>query len=222
MDQPLDLSTLEARQVDPEVFRRVWARVMPDQQNSPIEVDPPLSRSSPSQATTYSSVQSPSVEPSSPTSPAQETGPAFSSAVASNSKLKANPERQTAEPVLRHLMDLAQEGMMTGKALSRRGGNHARVLSALAADHQQALRKLSAAYFLETGRRYQPRTGAIPRNSALSLALREQFLWEQRLAKKCLQAGELLEDPSLRELCHEMAQDSALHNRTIRSLLERM
>ena len=35
------LEMLATQQVDPEVFRRVWARVMPDQRDSPILVVPP-------------------------------------------------------------------------------------------------------------------------------------------------------------------------------------
>ena len=34
------LEMLATQQVDPEVFRRVWARVMPDQRDSPIVVLP--------------------------------------------------------------------------------------------------------------------------------------------------------------------------------------
>ena len=39
MEQQMDLSALDGRNMDPETFRRVWARVMPNQENSPVVLD---------------------------------------------------------------------------------------------------------------------------------------------------------------------------------------
>ena len=41
MEQQVDLSALDGHQIDPETFRRVWARVMPDQRDSPLVLSPP-------------------------------------------------------------------------------------------------------------------------------------------------------------------------------------
>lgn len=59
-------------------------------------------------------------------------------------------------------------------------------------------------------------------NAVLALALRDQFLWEQRWARACLQTAEELEERSLQMLCRELAQEAVFHNRTIRRMLEGM
>ncbi|SCH54196.1 Uncharacterised protein [uncultured Clostridium sp.] len=119
-------------------------------------------------------------------------------------------------------MDLAKEGVFIAQALVRRGGSCSRSLSCLAADHRRALRQLSAAYFLITGQRYRPPTPSVVINASLPLALRDQFVWEQRWERANQQAAETTSDACLKELYQELAQDGVLHAATIRSLLEQM
>lgn len=196
-------AALEAQQIDPEVFRRVWARVMPDQSRSPIAVDSPVPSASRAPAS-----PSPARSPTPPAKPKQQPS-------------APPPQEEPGQP-LKRLMDLSREGIVFSGALVQRTGNRGRPLSALVRDHQRALRQLRAAYFLVTGRNYQPAGAPPPRNISLPMALREQFLWEQRWAAACLEAAERMSDSTLRELCRELAQDASLHTRTILGVLEGM
>ena len=92
----------------------------------------------------------------------------------------------------------------------------------LADDHRLAFRRLSAAYFLITGKRYQPACSAPSLPAALPLALRQQFLWEQQWEQANRQAAQVSADTCLNELYLELAQEGALHAGMIRSLLEQM
>lgn len=124
---------------------------------------------------------------------------------------------------LERLMTLAVEGARAGRALARRSsGSCARALSALAQDHRSAFRRLSAAYFLITGKRYSPKCPELKLPSSLPLALRRQFVWEQQWERNNNQAAQAAADPCLRELYLELAQEGALHAGIIRSLLEQM
>ncbi len=195
MEQQPDLTMLEQQQIDPEVFRRVWARVMPDEKNSLIAVTPP------------DAAPAPAVEEKRLAIP-EERAPS----------LTGKEETET----LRRLMDLVQEGIGASQGLVRRAGGHARTLSGLLSDHQRALRQLAACYFLAAGSRYRP-AGTVPvRSGSLAQALREQYLWERKWSRLCLEAAEGLEDPAVQELCQELAQDGGLHCRAIRAMLERM
>ena len=125
MDQQLSERGLSLRPFDPEVFARVWSRVMPDQALSPIQPALPALRS-----------------------PAQ-TAPAPSC-------LGEGSARYV--PQLEALMDQLHAALGSVRQLARRGGGRAsRLLASLAADQQRQLRRLSAAYFLITGRLYAPR-----------------------------------------------------------------
>ena len=143
MDQQLSERGLSLRPFDPEVFARVWSRVMPDQALSPIQPALPALRS-----------------------PAQ-TAPAPSC-------LGEGSARYV--PQLEALMDQLHAALGSVRQLARRGGGRAsRLLASLAADQQRQLRRLSAAYFLITGRRYAPKgQGAAP-SGPLSSALRTLF-----------------------------------------------
>ncbi len=124
---------------------------------------------------------------------------------------------------LEQLMTLAQAGAAAGRSMARRaGGTCARALSALARDHRSAFRRLSAAYFLITGRRYCPRRERVSLPASLPLALRQQFLWEQRWEQANKQGAQSTADPCLKELYQELAQEGAFHAGTIRSILEQM
>ena len=120
-------------------------------------------------------------------------------------------------------MVLARSGAAAGRAMARRAsGTCAKTLSALACDHRSAFKRLSAAYFLITGQRYTPKCEAVKQPASLPLALRQQFLWEQRWEQANRQAAQSTADPCLKELYQELAQEGALHAGCIRSLLEQM
>lgn len=118
---------------------------------------------------------------------------------------------------------MAQTGMLTAQAIARRAsGSCARTMNSLAADHRQAVRRLSAAHFLITGQRFKPSCPAVSLPSTVPLALREQFIWEQRWEQCNHQAAHDTSDPCLEALYQELAQEGAFHAGTIRSLLEQM
>lgn len=207
MEQQVDLSAMDIRQIDPETFRRVWARVMPDQRDSPLVLTPPAPGPRSGKKT----------EPKEKKLPRERGTP----------EKKPEREEKTApregdEERLERLMDLAREGAEGAGALARRMGNRGREMAGIAEDHRRTLRRLDAAYFLATGRRRRPGSGSPGRNGDLEMDLRERFLWERRWENACREAAEKMEDPALKELCRELARDASLHQRTIRTALERM
>lgn len=124
---------------------------------------------------------------------------------------------------LKELMTLAKTGALAGRALARRSnGPTAKAMSVLAQDHRSAFRRLSAAYFLITGKRYTPQCAAPLLPAFLPLALRQQFAWEQQWELKNNQAAQATADPCLRALYQELAQEGAFHAGAIRSILEQM
>ncbi len=213
MEQEYDLSELIRQQPGPEVFRRVWDRVMPDQRDSPlILAAPPGGEAVPP-------APAPAPEPTPEPAPVPEPAPS-----PAEPPLGLGEASQPDTAALAALMDRARENLSAAWALARRrspqGGG--RALSELAADHSRATRQLSAAYFLITGTRYRPAEKKTALPASLPLALRDQFVREQRWERACRRAAEATGDPCLRELYLELAQDGALHAGTIRSLLERM
>lgn len=222
--------------VDPETFRRVWQRVMPDQTGSPLEVEngpaavPDTAR--PAVPTQSGETGEGAGEESGADLPpvpacAQEGGQEGESApcVCQGTPSQCLGESSAGETArLEELMGMARRGMLAGQALARRGGSACArsALRSLADDHRYALRRLSAAYFLITGRRYRP-CGQIPALPAdLCLALREQFQWERRWAFCAEQGAQAAQDPCLKELYQELAREGACHAGAIRSLLEQM
>ncbi|MEA4933838.1 MAG: hypothetical protein VB071_09750 [Lawsonibacter sp.] len=204
MEQTLDRAAAEVPQIDPETFRRVWERVMPDQKNSPIVVKPSEGNSAPAPLAD-APLAGRKIQPE---TTASESGP------------DTGTEAENGEQDLRQLIDMAAEGAEAAQALARRAGSGSGPLSGLMADHRRALRQLSAAYFLETGQRYQPKRHTPVRSKGLIQALREQYLWEQRWALVCLQTAKRVKEPSIQDLCRELAQDASLHNCAIRRVLE--
>lgn len=203
MEQQMDLSALDGRQIDPETFRRVWARVMPEQENSPLVLSPPAPNERRSAR--------PEREGAERKGTGEDPRPG---------ELPAPEERE--EERLERLMELLQEGAEGAGALSRRMGSRGRGMAEVTEDHRRALRRLAAAYFLATGRRRRPGGGRAVRSGDLGMGLREQYLWERRWEAACRKAAEETGDPALGELCRELAQDASLHQRTIRATLERM
>ena len=207
MEQQVDLSALDGRQIDPETFRRVWARVMPDQRDSPLVLDPPAPTSRNGKKPEERGKNLPRERRVPENKPKKEE--------------KTAPRERDGER-LEGLMDLAREGAEETGALARRMGNRGREMVGIAEDHRRALRRLAAAYFLLTGNRRHPKGGSPGRHGDLETDLRERFLWERRWESACREAAEGTEDPALEELCRDLARDASLHQRTIRATLERM
>lgn len=242
MELKVDLPSLSGQNIDPATFQRVWDRVMPGQPTvqestsipdtsvpaiptQPLEETPPVETPP---------VEQPPVAPDLPPVPDCPAEPVCP-------ECPSNPDRPEEPPVpgsptfclseasqgdsgrLEELMTLACTGAVAGRAAARRAGSScSKVLSALACDHRSAFRRLSAAYFLITGRRYTPKCTAPSLPVSLPLTLRQQFLWEQQWELKNKQAAQATSDPCLKELYLELAQEGSFHAGTIRSLLEQM
>lgn len=199
MEQELDLSTLNGQNLDPELFRRVWDRVMPNQENSPLVLDAPKA----------DFPDEPAIPASLPAEPASPP------ACLSDSS-------QADLPVLQQLIDQAQATLTALLPLLRAGGLVARTASGIAADYRRALRQLSAARFLIVGQRYHPAPATTTAFPSIPLALRDQFIRAKHWQWICGQAGQATNDMCLRELYEELARTGSLHAGLIRSLLEQM
>ena len=174
---------------DLEIFRRVWARVMPDGEGSPIALEP---------------------EPSERTEQ-QERPP----------EERSGPEREPGAS-LEMLMDRTRAAFESAQHLVRRAGRYGQSIGAVAAEDRTALRRLSAAYYLETGRDYRSnRTPQSPEPLALAPALRRQYQREEELEGLCVNQMKRSAGTQA-ELLEELSLQFRRHCRTLRQTLERM
>ena len=174
---------------DPETFRRVWARVMPDGEGSPIALEP---------------------EPSERTEQ-QESLP----------EERSGPEREPGAS-LEILIDRTRAAFESAQNLVRRAGRYGQSIGAVAAEDRTALRRLSAAYYLETGRDYRSnRTPQSPEPLALAPALRRQYQREEELEGLCVNQMKRSAGTQA-ELLEELSLQFRRHCRTLRQTLERM
>ena len=120
-------------------------------------------------------------------------------------------------------MDLAQEGAAASAQLQRMAGpQNQRMFAGFSASFHLAQKRLSAAYYLETGKHYQPRSASPQRTGPLSQCLRQQFLWEQNWTRACLRAAGQIRDPEIGSLLRNLGQEGNRHCQSIRALLERI
>ena len=174
---------------NPETFRRVWARVMPDGEGSPIALEP---------------------EPSERTEQ-QESLP----------EERSGPEREPGAS-LEMLIDRTRAAFESAQNLVRRAGRYGQSIGAVAAEDRTALRRLSAAYYLETGRDYHSnRTPQSPEPLALAPALRRQYQREEELEGLCVNQMKRSAGTQA-ELLEELSLQFRRHCRTLRQTLERM
>lgn len=174
---------------DPETFRRVWARVMPDGEGSPIALEP---------------------EPSERTEQ-QESPP----------EERSGPEREPGAS-LEMLIDRTRAAFESAQNLARRAGRYGQSIGAVAAEDRTALRRFSAAYYLETGRDYRSnRTPQSPEPLALAPALRRQYQREEELEGLCVNQMKRSAGTQA-ELLEELSLQFRRHCRTLRQTLERM
>ena len=203
--------------VDPATFQRVWNRVMPDQSLSPIEMDtiepvPPEQPIQPIQP-----IQPPeTIQPIEPVGPAPPEVP----------DLPDLPEPPSVQ-LLPALMDQLYAAWQRSQCLTRQtSGSVNRVFANSAEEQRRGLKRLSAAYFLQSGQWYTPgrtqnnarmgqsRTGGLPN------LLRERYQWERQWEQTCRQAAQAVQDEAVRSLLNCLAQEAAGRAGQIRTLLE--
>lgn len=187
---------------DPEVFQRVWNRVMPDQDRSPIAMDAPAQPAVP--ALSPAPEQPPETPPQVPLTCLGEGSRPYTQAI-------------------RDMMDQTRGFLRSLQALSRRSGSRAaRVLSGIAGDLRREERRLSTAHFLITGERYSPsQTGAVP-SGPLPLALRALFQQLHQRAAQARAAAQGMGDPCLQQLFQDLGEDAEFYAQRLRALLEEM
>ena len=206
--------------VDPATFQRVWNRVMPDQSLSPIEMDtiepvPPEQPIQPIQP-----IQPPeTIQPIEPVEPAPPEVPDLPD-------LPDLPEPPSVQ-LLPALMDQLYAAWQRSQCLTRQtSGSVNRVFANSAEEQRRGLKRLSAAYFLQSGQWYTPgrtqnnarmgqsRTGGLPN------LLRERYQWERQWEQTCRQAAQAVQDEAVRSLLNCLAQEAAGRAGQIRTLLE--
>lgn len=193
---------LSLQPFDPEVFQRVWNRVMPDQDRSPIAMDAPAQHAVP--ALSPAPEQPPETPPQVPLTCLGEGSRPYTQAI-------------------RDMMDQTRGFLRSLQALSRRSGSRAaRVLSGIAGDLCREERRLSTAHFLITGERYSPsQTGAVP-SGPLPLALRALFQQLHQRAAQARAAAQGMGDPCLQQLFQDLGEDAEFYAQRLRALLEEM
>ena len=193
---------LSLQPFDPEVFQRVWNRVMPDQDRSPIAMDAPAQPAVP--ALSPVPEQPPETAPQVPLTCLGEGSRPYTQAI-------------------RDMMDQTRGFLRSLQALSRRSGSRAaRVLSGIAGDLRREERRLSTAHFLITGERYAPsQTGAAP-SGPLPLALRTLFQQLHQRAAQARAAAQGMGDPCLQQLFQDLGEDAEFYAQRLRALLEGM
>lgn len=193
---------LSLQPFDPEVFQRVWNRVMPDQDRSPIAMDAPAQPAVP--ALSPAPEQPPETAPQVPLTCLGEGSRPYTQAI-------------------RDMMDQTRGFLRSLQSLSRRSGSRAaRVLSGIAGDLRREERRLSTAHFLITGERYSPsQTGAVP-SGPLPLALRALFQQLHQRAAQARAAAQGMGDPCLQQLFQDLGEDAEFYAQRLRALLEEM
>ena len=193
---------LSLQPFDPEVFQRVWNRVMPDQSRSPIAMDAPSQPAVP--ALSPAPEQPPETAPQVPLTCLGEGSRPYTQAI-------------------RDMTDQTRGFLRSLQSLSRRSGSRAaRVLSGIAGDLRREERRLSTAHFLITGERYSPsQTGAAP-SGPLPLALRTLFQQLHQRAAQARAAAQGMGDPCLQQLFQDLGEDAEFYAQRLRALLEGM
>ena len=191
-----------------EVFRRVWARVMGDQEGCPAAANPPEG-----------------MEGDLSCRKLAELAKAAQDAAQGAAPDPAVPQPEPSNPCtarLRRQILEALEGWQFYRYLARRArGGAGRILNAMAADQHQQARRLAAAYFLLTGVRYWPTdTLAVPAISSMWGALRRRHQAEEAAFHAFMSAVQDAGDPALPQLYQQLAQNCQEHCRQLRALLE--
>lgn len=190
---------------DPEVFARVWRRVMPEEEQSPIALGAARREE---QSRPEEEREARQEAPLQEEPPQEEELPCL------------GEQSQVYVPLLEERMEQAHWGGQSYQALTRRmQGAAGRQVSILAAEQQRYVRQLGAVYFLLTGRRWQSGVRAVLPQGTPAGILREMFAWEQRTRRAYDKIQ--TEDPCLSALFQELSGEAQLHMDAIRRILER-
>lgn len=191
---------LSLQPFDPEVFQRVWNRVMPDQDRSPIAMDAPAQPAVP--ALSPAPEQPPETAPQVPLTCLGEGSRPYTQAI-------------------RDMTDQTRGFLRSLQSLSRRSGSRAaRVLSGIAGDLRREERRLSTAHFLITGERYSPSQARAAPSGSLPLVLRTLFQQLHQRAAQARAAAQGMGDPCLQQLFQDLAEDAEFYAQRLRALLE--
>lgn len=209
--------------VDLETFERVWRRVMPNQDMSPIQVGAPTGPG------TGAERQAERI-PAPAQLQNQDQGAAPAAQIQSSAQLQPQsqvpaPAEQAAGQVrqLEELMEGAWMGHRIYLELARRArGSGARTLNALAAEQRRTAQRLAACWFLLTGACYHFSSPPIPRVCPLAAALREQFLQEQKWRRLCRRAAAEGDSTACGGLYETLDGQAEHRMEAIRCLLEQM
>ncbi|RHR07410.1 hypothetical protein DWX58_11150 [Pseudoflavonifractor sp. AF19-9AC] len=184
--------------VDPEVFRRVWSRVMADEEHSPIAVEPG------SEAPAPAAMPEPAVQ--------------------NMQEIPEPVKRSGADDgtLLKEGLEGLIRGLSLSQALARRWGGRGAALTALTADYRRAARQLGTAYFLTTGERCAWAGKAPGTAMGLARGLRELYWWERDWSGQCLRAAAQAEDDYVQQLFGRLSQTGQIHLGIIRGALEQM
>lgn len=195
---------------DREVFERVWRRVMPeDRPDNIIELNG---------AAVKAVAPIPRTVPA-PVAPAEAPRRGEPEAVSC-----LGPASAVHGAELQAFIEGELSDFRTYQALARRcTGQAARTLGTIASDERRHAKRLSAAYFLISGVRYWPlERAAVKVDGAYWSTLRNRFLAEQKGQAAYRAAAEGTEDPCLRELYLELAEEEESHGWLVRGILEAM
>ncbi len=102
----------------------------------------------------------------------------------------------------------------------RHQGKTAIALRTLAAGEQRQLRRLSALYFLLTGKGYLPRSAKLVGAERLRDSLRQGFISQESWVANYTHMAEKLEGEAMVEIAQELRQNALEQSRQIRLLLE--
>lgn len=207
---------------DPELFARVWRRVMPEEEHSPIALGPAQENQGPQEEAAEAFC--PQETPRRPSPEAEQSRALLPlRGTAEPDVLCLGKASLCCAPLLRERMDGTHGLWQAYQALARRAQGYAsRQLSTLAADQQRHLRQLGAVYFLLTGQRHSHSSHVPVPSGPVPNALREMFIREQQTRQSYLQGAQQVQDPCLEVLFQELGAEAELHMDSIRHILERM
>ena len=215
---------------DREIFERVWGRVTRSGgAESPIEPVPAAEwPHAPQYIQGYMpqvTAPEPAPVPAMPAPVQPEPSPAPEPRRAEGADIRClGPSSAVHGAELQAFIEDELGDHRTYTALSRRtAGQASRTFASMAADEKRHAKRLSAAYFLISGVRYWPADRAPVRLEGTYLStLRSRFLGEQKGEAEYRAAAGRTEDPCLRELYLELAEDENAHGWMLRGMLEKM
>ncbi len=188
---------------DPEMFRRVWDRVMAREEGG-TEHMPPSAQ--PPSAVLPVPLPTPEVSP--------ETG---------CKGVCLGMEDAARSGMLREMLEeICFMGRFYRAMLRQAQGSAARQLRCMAEEQQRQMKQLGVMYFLLSGEQfvYGNHGMSVPRE--LRYGLREMFLREQQRYCVYAQAAKAGQESCLGELMEEFAQTAQIHTEMIRHILEGM